>query len=693
VKSPTDFPDSYVKYGQMPLQKDSVRILVVDDDPSFLQLSLRLLESLGYREVVSAQTSEDALEELARRPFDVVLLDIELGQGIDGIQFSETITESYGTPIIFLTAGAEEQIAPRINRSSTMGLLFKPINSTELDILISTTLRGRRAELALSGEKHSLIARIFDSMVEGVFILDAQRQFVYANDSLLRMLDYQRSELDGRFSNIIVSPRENVRHYARIWSALKSRGRWEGALSLRTRNGSDRNDWVSLTAVRQDGRLVNVVGLVLDATERKRHEEMLYFMAHHDPLTGLPNRKFFTDQLTRSLARARRTDHRVAVFFIDLDGFKEINDSLGHAAGDDTLKIVARRLRESLRKTDVIGRYGGDEFVVVIDDLKDYESSLKIADKLLLSLNADIQLRERKFRVGASIGISLYPLDGDSSDLLIQMADAAMYAAKRSGGFDYRFSDASVEKIAASWRRYRSESDRSARKRQLLFQLIRTIGSNRIFAVQPDLFPGEEPGGEDSMPSAVLDMPSVWSEAYWRLLVFLREEADDDWQTLLPGMRIHIRTAAAAVGGGEVLHELLDELHRRRARVILEMTERDLERLLNHNEPALQNLFRENIVFAIREATGVMIRINDYMRLPVDSFVLPSLDAASDSDQKMLMYMAQSNAHILGRRVLFDSVSEADFLRTVRGGGQDLYRGSLAGDLLSAADVVRLLKK
>lgn len=234
---------------------------------------------------------------------------------------------------------------------------------------------------------------------------------------------------------------------------MKSRGRWEDALSLRSRNGIDCACWVNLIAIRQDGRLVNVAGLVLDATERKHHEEMLYYMAHHDPLTGLPNRKFFTDQLTRSLASARRTNHRVAIFFIDMDGFKEINDSIGHTAGDDTLKFVARRLRETLRKTDVISRFGGDEFVVLIDDLKDYESSLKIADKLLRSLNTDIQLRDRKFRIGASIGISLFPLDGDSSDLLIQMADDAMYAARRSCGFSYRFSNTFIDKIAVSWKR------------------------------------------------------------------------------------------------------------------------------------------------------------------------------------------------------------------------------------------------
>lgn len=139
----------------MALQKDSVHILVVDHDQSFLQLALRMLQSRRYREVVTAKTPEDALEALAQQPFDVVLLNIEPEQG--GIQFSRTINGSYGTPIIALTAGTEEQIVPLIDRSSMMGLLFKPIHFTELDILISTTLRARRAELALPGEKHSLI--------------------------------------------------------------------------------------------------------------------------------------------------------------------------------------------------------------------------------------------------------------------------------------------------------------------------------------------------------------------------------------------------------------------------------------------------------------------------------------------------------------------------------------------------------
>jgi EAL domain-containing protein (putative c-di-GMP-specific phosphodiesterase class I) len=126
-----------------------------------------------------------------------------------------------------------------------------------------------------------------------------------------------------------------------------------------------------------------------------------------------------------------------------------------------------------------------------------------------------------------------------------------------------------------------------------------------------------------------------------------------------------------------------------RARIILEMTERDLQRLLHRNEPSFQRLFRENILFSIREAAGVMVPLNDYMRLPVDSLILPSLDSRSDSDQKKFLDMAQSNAHILGRRVLFDSVSDSGFFQVAE---QDLYRGSLAGDPLSAAEVMHLLK-
>lgn len=674
----------------MSIDKKSVRILVVDKDASFLQLCYRMLSLLDYGEVIGVSSSEAALKLLAGRPFDILLLSS------DEIQLCETASLSYGVAVILTADHSIEQMASINNvknhDSLISGLVFKPIHPVQLDILIMTVLRARMAEQALSGEKQSLITRIFDSMVEGVFILDAQRRFVYTNQSLLSMLDYQDSTLNGRNSSIILSPRENFRNYVRIWSALKKRGRWEGAISLRTRNGSERNDWVNLTAVRNNGRPVNVVGLLLEETERKRHEEMLYFMAHHDPLTGLPNRTFFTDQLRRSLDRAKRSGHRVAVFFIDLDGFKGINDSIGHTAGDDALKIVARRLKESLRRTDVIGRFGGDEFVVFIDDLKDYESALKVADKILQLLNTELQLREQKFRIGASIGISLYPLDGDSVDLLIQLADAAMYSVKRSGGFQYRFSDPSMEHLAGSWRRFRTEFQRTARKRPLLFQLIRYVSTNQVFAIQPDLFPSEDPGGEDAIPAAVLDMPSIWSEAYLRFLLFLREEADENWRRFLAGIRLHIRAAAAAVASGDVLHDLLEELHRMRARIILEMTERDLQRLLHRNEPSFQRLFRENILFSIREAAGVMVPLNDYMRLPVDSLILPSLDSRSDSDQKKFLDMAQSNAHILGRRVLFDSVSDSGFFQMIRVAEQDLYRGSLAGDPLSAAEVMHLLK-
>jgi diguanylate cyclase (GGDEF)-like protein len=187
------------------------------------------------------------------------------------------------------------------------------------------------------------------------------------------------------------------------------------------------------------GRPRRMIGVTQDITERKRREEQERFLAYHDSLTGLPNRRLLDDRLRQAVNLAQRRDARVAVMLIDLDDFKRVNDQLGHRAGDAVLREVAHRLAGCVRKADTLARQGGDEFVVVIPDLGQEADCQVVAEKILRVLEPAFSTDGSEFRIGASIGISIYPGDAGDGDALLRNADAAMYRAKQLGRNNYRF--------------------------------------------------------------------------------------------------------------------------------------------------------------------------------------------------------------------------------------------------------------
>jgi diguanylate cyclase (GGDEF)-like protein len=180
------------------------------------------------------------------------------------------------------------------------------------------------------------------------------------------------------------------------------------------------------------------VGIVRDVTDRKLIEQQIRHMAHHDYLTGLPNRALFLDQLERAIHLARRNDYRLGVLFLDLDGFKQINDVLGHEAGDMLLKEVSRRLKEIIRSSDTVARMGGDEFTFVLNDIGMDENAANVAQKVIDALSVPVQLADRQCKIGGSIGISFFPDHAEDADTLLRLADEAMYIAKQSGKNTFR---------------------------------------------------------------------------------------------------------------------------------------------------------------------------------------------------------------------------------------------------------------
>ncbi|HEX5801468.1 MAG TPA: EAL domain-containing protein [Azospira sp.] len=285
-----------------------------------------------------------------------------------------------------------------------------------------------------------LSARVFAESGEAIAVTNARGDFVSVNRAFTEVTGYAADEVIGRNPRLLQSGRHDRAFYAAMWQRMAETGSWQGEVWNRRKSGEIYPEWLNISAVRSPaGEITHYVAIFSDITERKAAQARIEFLAHHDPLTGLPNRSLLRERLEQEIGRARRTDSGVGVLFLDLDRFKTVNDSLGHAIGDRLLREVADRLRHSLRESDVVCRQGGDEFIVVLPDLKTPNDAAQIARQIIDTLNAPIDVGTQLVHTSSSIGIALFPEDGHTSSALLKAADLAMYHAKECERGTYRF--------------------------------------------------------------------------------------------------------------------------------------------------------------------------------------------------------------------------------------------------------------
>ena len=290
----------------------------------------------------------------------------------------------------------------------------------------------------------TLMGKVFENATEGVLITDPDGVILSVNHAFTEFTGYTEREALGQTPGLLKSGRQSEAFYRHMWLTLQNEGQWEGEIWNRRKDGKNYLEWLTITAVRDDaGNTTHYVAVFSDITTEKESEERLYRLAHYDLLTDLPNRMLYYDRLKQALSRARRYNRQVAVMFLDLDGFKQVNDELGHHAGDDLLRQVARRLAGALRASDTVSRFGGDEFTVAIPDLAPDDDVSQVAQKIIDLVAKPYYLGSHCVHVTTSVGISRFPNDGEDPDTLITHADMAMYETKKAGKNGYRFFGAS----------------------------------------------------------------------------------------------------------------------------------------------------------------------------------------------------------------------------------------------------------
>ncbi len=451
--------------------KKIMKILLVDDEPQLIESERAILECSEY-DIHAAVGGIEALARLQMESFDLLMLDMKMPD-MDGFQLLDMLFDRWPDIRVIVVSGEASfnAVSHALHRGA-YDFIKKPYAPKELLATVKNAYQRWQLEEVNSKisqhikESEKLHRFIVDHSPDFIYVLDQDGKFVYVNDRAKILLGYEKEELVGQHFSMLLYDKDKER----FKYFLAERRRGERATRnveirlLKKSNGEERssqyhdfeNDMIPIELnamgvyhgenddeISGDEGFKGTYGVARDISERKRAEEIIHFQAYHDQLTKLPNRSLLKDRINVAVMQAKRMDSMVAALFLDLDHFKKINDSLGHSIGDRFLKSMAKRLGSCLREGDTLARFGGDEFVVVLPYADNEANVSLVAEKLLAQLRKPIMIDEHELFVTGSIGVSIYPNDGESMDDLIKHADMAMYHAKSQGkNCFYYFSEA-----------------------------------------------------------------------------------------------------------------------------------------------------------------------------------------------------------------------------------------------------------
>ena len=419
------------------------KILIVEDEGiTALDIRNHLLD-FGYAVTGIASSGEQAIAHAAKTPPDLVLMDIMLKGAMDGIQTAARLRERMDMPVIFLTAYGDEATVQRAASTAPYGYLLKPLRTGELRAMVEVALCKHQLERKLK-QSEQWLAKTLHSIGDAVITTDARGQINFVNPAAETLTGWRHSEAKGVnvadvFRIVDEKTRLPVANTVVIALSQAAAAGPRGPILLLRRTGAETPiDEVATPIVDDRGALIGAVLVFRDVTERRRAEEKIAYLAHYDTLTGLGNRALLDERISQMLADARRHGKNVGVMYLDLDGFKFVNDSMGHAMGDALLQNVAQRLRECVRETDTVIRLGGDEFMLLLADLESARDAETVARKVVGSFARPFAIEERELFVTLSVGVAVYPDDSTDKETLIKNADIAMYRAKDLGKNNYQ---------------------------------------------------------------------------------------------------------------------------------------------------------------------------------------------------------------------------------------------------------------
>ncbi|OAI00260.1 EAL domain-containing protein [Methylomonas methanica] len=433
------------------MNSKQLKILAIDDTPANLAL-LGLALQDDYQ-IQIATSGGKGLQLALDEPPDLILLDIMMPD-MDGYETCRRIKASpllKDIPIVFVTALNEIQAEALGFSLGAADYLTKPISIEVARLRIRNLLEREqfRQELQRREAEQRLAASVFAHTHDSVVITDSENRIIDANEAFSRITGYAREDVLGKNPSMLKSGRQSAEFYKAMWQALNTNNHWSGELWNRNKKGEVFAALTSISVVRDDdGQIHHYIGLSADITPLKNHEYDLERIAHFDPLTGIPNRVLLADRLAQALAHTHRAGNHMAVCYLDLDGFKPVNDQFGHEVGDQLLIETSLRIRDCLRAGDTVARIGGDEFVLLLLDFSDSREYEAVLERMLCKVAEPLSIADNLVCVSASVGLTLYPDDLASADTLLRHADQAMYVAKQRGKNRYHLFDQELDRIA-----------------------------------------------------------------------------------------------------------------------------------------------------------------------------------------------------------------------------------------------------
>lgn len=646
-------------------------ILIVEDE-AIVALDLRQhLEDMGYGVAGIAESGGDAIALAERTAPALTLMDISLKGDMSGIDAADHLARAHQIPVIFLTSFSDKETIRKAARAEPFGYLTKPFQAHELHATIEVALYKAQMDRRLR-QSEQRFRRMFESAPLGIALLDKGGSYLDANPAFRSMLGYGEEGIDNPPPQSLSHPDDAALEQAALSELAHGGKTVQFEKRYRHRTQPDAL-WtlVSAAAMNEPGGDTGYLYQIQDLTERKRAERQLVQLAYYDPLTGIGNRARLHQQLEHLVAVAKRANQRFALVFMDVDNFKQVNDSLGHASGDVLLKTMAERLQACVRESDLLARIGGDEFVLVLTMIDEAEDVLVTLQKVGSALAQPIRIDEREIFSSVSMGISLYPDDGDDIHALMRHADTALYAAKADGRNSMRFFKPSFAFHA--WKRM----DIEARLRQALangelvleYQPIIDLRSGRAAAFEALLRWRSE--GQMMRPDLFIpiaeDMGLIGEIGAW----VLREACGFAAASPQP-LLIHVNCSALQFESDQLLMDVESALRASGLaadRLCLELTEGIM---LNGND---QQIARVNSI----KALGVNVSIDDYgtgyssllylkryapASLKIDKAFVSDLESNPNSVAIVTTTLAMAAA--LGIEVVAEGVetqAQADFLR------------------------------
>ncbi|MEW8684122.1 MAG: EAL domain-containing protein [Candidatus Thiodiazotropha endolucinida] len=677
----------------------SLNILIVEDLPYDAELMALRLRDEGFDLNYTRVQRETAYLEALEKSPDLILCDWHLPQFSGQRALSLLRQQDLDIPFIIVSGGIGEEAAVDALRQGANDYVLKD-RPARLGEAVRRVLIDKQLRMAhrIAEEKLRLADRAFQNTAEGITVTDASGNIVSTNPAFEAITGYSHEEVLGQNPRVLKSGHHPDTFYNEMWDTLLLTGHWRGEIWNRRKNGDAYPEWLTISAVKDgNDETTHYVGVFTDISQIKEAQDQINFLAHHDALTRLPNRALFRERFDHALMHARRENTSIALLFLDLDRFKTVNDTLGHPVGDQVLLEVSKRMNQIIRASDTLARLGGDEFVLLLEEQTDAQHAAVVARKLIDLFSRPMIIGEHELVVTASIGITLYPNDGDDSDKLIRHADRAMYEAKQQGRNTYRFFTQALTEGALERLMMENDLRRAVARNELIlhYQPIVNLETRQLQGIEA-LVRWQHPEQGLIAPGLFIELAEeigiIGEIGQWVLRAACSQLAKWDRDGFkVP--RISVNLSVQQIDREGLITMVSEELNSSGLspeRLELEVTESMLIRNPELSRTVLSELRTLGVKFAIDDfGTGysslAYLKLLPLDHLKIDQSFVRDIGKDANDEAIVLAIIAMSKS--LGLESVAEGVEETHQARFLQQAGSDLAQGYLYSRPLPADEI------